>query len=185
MPGQSLYQVALAAKFDMLPAPVQRFHGCSAPTTFHGEAEIDGAETPAGAILARLMGFPRAVSAAPVSLTVIPLAGSGERWIRKFGASTMTSTLSPCRPGVITERMHSLAFDTQLVASPDELTLAITAARAGPIPLPRLLWPHTTARVHDGGDDRYAFDIAIGLPLLGRLVRYRGWLATGEAARAS
>ena len=45
------------------------------------------------------------------------------------------------------------------------------------LPLPRWLLPRSEAREYVE-DDRFHFDVAIDAPLgIGRLVRYRGWLA--------
>ncbi len=43
------------------------------------------------------------------------------------------------------------------------------------LPLPRALWPGIEATESEE-EGRFRFDVQIGLPLVGRLVRYRGWL---------
>ena len=45
------------------------------------------------------------------------------------------------------------------------------------LPLPRALWPaiEATEREEEG---RFRFDVQIWLPLVSRLVRYRGWLTS-------
>lgn len=46
---------------------------------------------------------------------------------------------------------------------------------AGRIPLPLMLAPKSRAREWEA-DGRFWFDVPIALPLLGRIVHYRGWL---------
>ncbi len=55
------------------------------------------------------------------------------------------------------------------------LELAMAGMRFAGIPLPRLCWPHVSA-VETGEAGRFHFDVEIGLPGIGRLVRYRGSL---------
>ena len=43
------------------------------------------------------------------------------------------------------------------------------------LPMPRWLMPHVTAGEH-ADDGRFHFLVDIALPVLGRLVRYEGWL---------
>ena len=46
----------------------------------------------------------------------------------------------------------------------------------GPIPLPLRLAPRSVA-CEWADDGRFRFDVPIALPLIGRLVHYRGWLS--------
>jgi len=48
--------------------------------------------------------------------------------------------------------------------------------RMGPLPLPRFLMPGTVTHEQIDAEGRFAFDVEISAPLVGRLVRYRGWL---------
>lgn len=54
--------------------------------------------------------------------------------------------------------------------------------RIGPLPLPRALLPggHASESVADG---RLRFDVEIRLPLIGRIVHYRGWLLPDDPDR--
>jgi hypothetical protein len=44
--------------------------------------------------------------------------------------------------------------------------------------MPMALAPHTPAREYEE-DGRFHFDVEIGLPLVGPVVHYRGWLVKG------
>lgn len=45
------------------------------------------------------------------------------------------------------------------------------------MPLPRFCWPIIKA-VETGEEGRFRFDVEIGLPVIGRLIRYRGTLTS-------
>ena len=45
------------------------------------------------------------------------------------------------------------------------------------VPLPRAWAPRAVAREGVDALGRFCFDVAINVPIAGRLVRYRGWLA--------
>jgi hypothetical protein len=55
------------------------------------------------------------------------------------------------------------------------MDLVMIGARFLGIRLPRWCWPHVKAFETAAGG-RFRFDVEIGLPAIGRLVRYRGWL---------
>jgi hypothetical protein len=57
------------------------------------------------------------------------------------------------------------------------LRLSVEGARFAGIPLPLLLVPWTRATERIDALGRFNFDVEIGLPGIGRLVRYRGWLS--------
>lgn len=48
--------------------------------------------------------------------------------------------------------------------------------RLGALPLPSALAPRTRAHEEVDEQGRFIFDVEISAPLIGRLVRYRGWL---------
>jgi hypothetical protein len=63
----------------------------------------------------------------------------------------------------------------RLEATADALVFVLQDARWLGVPAPRILWPRLAARefVADGW---YRFDVRIGLPLVGPLIRYAGRL---------
>ena len=76
----------------------------------------------------------------------------------------------------VVEQFGPFAFDLELPLADDgRLSQVIRGARFLGVPLPRFLWPYCVSSEFEQ-DGRYHFDVMIGLPLVGRLVRYRGWL---------
>jgi len=49
--------------------------------------------------------------------------------------------------------------------------------------LPRFAWPRIAARKR-AERARHRFDVEVGLPMLGKLVRYTGWLEVQVAGKA-
>jgi hypothetical protein len=54
--------------------------------------------------------------------------------------------------------------------------MRITGWRLGPLPLPAFLAPRSLATESQTNTGRFAYDVPISAPLLGRLTRYRGEL---------
>ena len=105
-------------------------------------------------------------------------SGGGEIWTRRIGGRVMRSRqfIGVRKPsGWIVERFGVLDFDLEVRVAEQRLALAMRGMRCCGLPLPHALWPaiEATEREENG---RFRFDVQISLPLVGRLVRYRGWL---------
>jgi hypothetical protein len=177
LPQPSLFQRVLAG-FDMMPAAVREAHAPDPARELLGEVDIDGAENPFGHAIAWIIGFPSTGRGLKASVT-IEREGAGEVWVRRFGTATFASHLSEVGPGKLAERFGPITFDLAPSADAQGFKLAIVRARLGELPLPRFLTPQTDAGGNVDGNGRYRFDVAISLPFIGRLVRYRGWLTPG------
>ena len=77
--------------------------------------------------------------------------------------------------GWIVERFGVFDFDLEVQVGDERLELSMRGMRCCGLPLPRALWPAIEATESEE-EGRFRFDVQIGLPLVGRLVRYRGWL---------
>jgi hypothetical protein len=164
-----------------MPAAVRGAHTPDPAVDLEGRVDIDGAESWAGRLIARVFGFPRSATDARASVT-IERDGDGEIWIRRFGDAEFSSRLGAVAGASrLTERFAPFVFDLDARAGAAGFELAIVRAKLFTLPLPRVVAPSTkaAASVDEGG--RYRFDVTITLPLVGRLVRYRGWLAPKPA----
>jgi hypothetical protein len=183
-----LYRRSVDGDYDALPPPIARLHDLSAGAQWRGRAAIDGARGPLAWLAARLFGFPAAAPDVPVTVT-FDVRDGVERWRRAFGRYRFQSQQyagTGAERGLIVERFGIIAFGMRALASPRGIDLHLHSGRLFGVPLPRLLWPRIAAseRVDDSG--RFAFDVSIALPLIGRLVRYHGWLEPADAvSRAS
>jgi hypothetical protein len=130
-----------------------------------------------GRFLSWLFQLPAPAADMPLSVKFASTAG-GEVWTRQIGRRAMRSRqyIGLRKPaGWIVEQFGVFAFDLELPVTGGRLELVMRGMRCCGVPLPRALWPRITAsESEDGG--RFRFDVEIGLPLVGRLVRYRGWL---------
>jgi hypothetical protein len=97
-----------------------------------------------------------------------------ERWTRDFGGRTFASELSTARNGV-TERFGPLRFEFDVPCGAGGLEMRLRRWSACRIPLPLLLAPRIAAREWEE-EGRFRFDVDVSLPLVGRVVRYSGWL---------
>lgn len=170
------FEAALGTEFAHLPEAVRASHRGGPVTRLAGEAAVEGATTLPGRLVRRIFGFPPATAAVPVRVTK-RLSGDGtEVWERDFGGRRFRSGLGVLGPGRVSERFGPFSFELSVTVAGDRLALAVTGWRLGPLPLPSRLAPKSDAAETVDADGRFRFDVPIDLPLLGRVVRYRGWL---------
>lgn len=149
-----------------------------------GRAEIAGASNPVAFLAARIVGIPRAAD--DVDVTVEFEVHDGvEHWQRAFGGKPFVSLQYAGQgrdAGTVVERFGALAFALRNTLNGEGLSQEIAAAYVLGVPLPRFLGPRVHARERLDAQGRFTFDVAIALPLLGRLVAYRGWLTPTSPA---
>ena len=182
-PPACLYARVLGEKFRELPQPIREMHCFVGTMRARGVSAVDGADTLAARAAATVFGFPTAATEVPLTVEM-EASGGRERWVRDFGGRRFATILyASGRPGRVVERFGPLAFELDLrVGSEGVLGMPVAAWRLGPVRLPPIMAPVSLARewVDDAG--RFCFDVELRLPLgLGRLVRYRGWLARESA----
>lgn len=172
-----LFQKALGAGFDDLPAPVRALHTVDGRHVWSGEARVTRGTSRLAGLLCRIIGFPPAADRTPVSVT-IERRGEWEVWRRDFGGRLFETVLGPSGSpgsGLVRERFGPLAFDIQLKQERGALAFPVSRSYFLRMPLPGWLLPVSDTREHaDGG--RFHFDVQISLPGAGMLVHYQGWL---------
>jgi NAD(P)-dependent dehydrogenase (short-subunit alcohol dehydrogenase family) len=168
----SLYARVMGDRFAALPPEVQSIHSVLRDGGASGEAEVTGASNILGAFIARIVGFPPP-GQHPVHVHFREENGR-ETWVRHFSGQAFKSELSQHGPYLV-ERFGPLRFAFSLPSEPQGLQMEMRRWWIGPIPLPLALAPRSVA--HEWAEDgRFWFDVPIALPLIGRLVHYRGWL---------
>jgi hypothetical protein len=155
-------------------------HESAGDKPVEGEAVVTGADNAFGRVVARLMGFPPAGTHS-LRVTMTERDGS-DTWTRDFGGRRFSSRLSQ-RGRHLAESFGPLSFRFDLPGGPEGLAMIMRGWSAFGIPLPLALAPRSEAREWAEGE-RFRFDVPISLPLLGRLVHYRGWLSP-PAARST
>jgi hypothetical protein len=172
----SLYRRALGAAYDGQSRAGQALHDAG-PSHWQGRCAVAGGETAVGRFLAWLFQFPAATDAAAIAVD-FETSGGGEIWTRRIGGRVMRSQqfIGVRKPSSwIVERFGVLDFDLEVSVAEQRLALAMRGMRCCGLPVPRALWPAIEA-CESEEEGRFRFDVQIGLPLVGQLVRYRGWL---------
>ncbi len=170
-----LYRRVLGEGFDRLPEVTRRLHRGRPAVIAEGEAVVAPAENPIARFIAKRFGLPRDEGRVPVRV-VIESRDGREHWTRFFADRPMRSVMSAVPDGLIEERFGPVAIRMRLVPRGDGLDMQRVSGRLWGVPLPGFLLPRITAeeRVDEGG--RHRFEVEIRLPLLGRLIAYRGYL---------
>ncbi|MFJ6024841.1 DUF4166 domain-containing protein [Brevundimonas sp. NPDC092305] len=172
----AIHARAIGEAFDSLPAAIQDLHETPGRSVWRGEATTKGASNALAAIAARIVGFPSTQANCSVEVS-IDADGDRSIWRRRIGGHAFCSVLSRPRPGGrVSERFGPLTMELVLTPRDGWLIYEVTGWRVGPLPLPRALAPRTKTHEEVDGQGRFVFDVEIAAPLIGRLVRYRGWL---------
>lgn len=170
----TLFQQILGAAFFGLAPCVRRLHGLRGQSQFRGIASIERGTHPLARLCARMVGLPSACQAVPTTVVFVA-SPQGETWRRDFGGRQMVSSLA-YRDGLLYERLGAVQFRFWLHVSDGALWWQVAGVRVfGILPLPVALFEgvHCREREHEG---RYEFMVEAGMPWLGRIVRYEGWL---------
>ena len=174
-----LYARGMGAAFERLPPAVRALHLVNGERCAAGVAEVRRGRNPLARLIGRIMGFPPAASAVPLSIWISEEEGV-ETWRRDFGGARFESRLSQDGPLVI-ERFGPLRYALELRAEQDGLSMHFRRWWIGPLRMPLFLAPRgiATEREENG---RFHFDVPIALPLIGPLIHYRGWLTRTKEA---
>lgn len=175
-----LYARAMGdAAWARLPAVVRDAHDVSDRRVSAGQARITSGSNPVAWIVSRVMRFPPATEHTPVRVTMQRNLDGSETWTREFGRHRFRSTLSrrdSDAPGRIRERFGAMSFRLALPADETGLRMPLERGQWLGVPLPRWLTPRSETREYVDDQGRFRFDVDISLPLVGRVVRYEGWL---------
>ena len=173
-PTPPLFQYVLGEKYETLPAALQDGHNVMSYKTMRGNVDITRGKNPLTHLLANIIGFAKSQTLAPISITM-DVRGDHEVWTRTIGTSTFTSILSPGnRPCEIYEKFGPVKFKMLFRIEDNKLHYDIKSAKIFGVPLPAFLRPKSVTHEREE-DGKFIFDVEIILPLLGRLISYKGW----------
>ena len=179
-----LYKRILAGAFNNLPEQVRHFHEIPPGSVLRwtGRAAVTPPSNVIALAVARLMRFPPPAADIPVSVTVAS-SDAGEAWTRTFDGKAFSSTHDEGRgkfAGLVVERFGPLAFGLAPVLSNGRLWYVARRWTMFGIPMPMALRP-CGETFETSVDGLFQFDVDIKLPLIGRIVHYRGWLERGNS----
>jgi Domain of unknown function (DUF4166)/Saccharopine dehydrogenase NADP binding domain len=168
-----LYKLIMSQDYNNLSKTVAKMHWIIGNSGAVGEATVTRGKSVFAQIVCAIMGFP---PEGTTSLHVQFDEHKGrERWTRSFGTSVFSSVLS-LSGGQLVESFGALSFAFGLGSYKKTLRMHPHRWTAFGIRMPRWLGPKTQASEWQDGD-AFCFDVAIDLPLIGRIVRYQGRLA--------
>ncbi len=179
----TLYQQVMGEAGSRLAAPVRQFHAQTRSFQAKGKASVTRGSSWVAWAAGWVIGFPQDGRDIDVAVTV-DIKGQAESWTRNFAGKKFGSRqrLGTGRyEGLLIESFGPLNFAMAVTAVDGRLVLALRRWDFLGLPLPRFAMPVSAASEH-GADGRFNFDVDIGLPLFGRLVRYQGWLVLAQPA---
>ena len=168
-----LYRRLLGERFEHLPARVRELHDVTGTSVWSGRADVERGRSLASRMTATLFGLPPAGRDQALRVT-FKVDGEREIWARSFGNAVFRSVQYE-RGGLLREKVGPSTFVFALETSADGMALKLRGVRFLGVPLPRFLAP-AVFTFESERDGRYHFEVEASLPLLGRIVRYEGWL---------
>ncbi|WP_254063240.1 DUF4166 domain-containing protein [Rhodanobacter sp. L36] len=171
----ALFPSLLGDAWYRLASPVQAMHGDTPRLLARGSADVEGATGFLARWNRRLLGLPEPGPAQPLEVS-IERNGTRETWTRRFADGQMQSVLDLVkgRP-LLCERLGPAALHFELRFDAGAIDWRLYSVRLLGVPIPRGLLGSVVSRSGES-NGRYAFHIDVRLPLLGRLIAYRGWL---------
>ena len=182
---ESLYRRLLGPAYTELPMPIQEMHEVRDSLTAHGYATVERGSGLVAKVLSSVFGFPPAGNDVPLTVT-FTVTEQREEWNRSFAGRRFYSTQEVGkggRAGLLVERFGVFSFAMTVLERDRMLRLCIADGRFLGVPLPAFLLPRIEVFEHDA-DDRFNFHVDLGMPLVGRLVLYTGWLVPEGVRRA-
>ncbi|MGN7840160.1 DUF4166 domain-containing protein [Stenotrophomonas sp. 22385] len=167
----------LGSAFDALPAQVQALHDTSGPHRWSGRAQVRRGTGLLSRLVAAVIGFPKAHTDVPVTVTFTPDRGI-ERWTRDFGGRRFTSWQrrgAGRNDALLVERFGLIEVALALVVADDRLMLVPRRWSCLGVPLPNALLPRGTT-FETEVDGRFVFNVEIAALGVGLIVAYRGSL---------
>ncbi len=172
----TLFQSALADRWQQLPKALQTLDSSQDKATFSGVAQISRGGSVLSELIAWAVGFPPAGKAVPVMVTKA-CREAGEVWERNFQGRVFHSTCLPSPQRYhVRERLGVFTFELALNVTDDGISLPIRRGWCLGLPIPSTLLSKSESRefVHE---NKFHFDIVVLAPFgLGLIVRYQGWL---------
>jgi hypothetical protein len=172
-----LYRRLLGNAWIDLPEPVRTMHDFAAARVVEGRATVQRGTNFLSRLVGVLFGFPSAGCDVPVRVTFASKGGR-ELWTREFAGRPFSSLQEEGRgrfERLLCESFGPFAFGLALVVDRKKLKLIPRRWSAFGIPMPRA-WVPSGEAYETADDGRFNFHVEISLPLVGLIVRYRGWL---------
>jgi hypothetical protein len=172
-----LYHWLLGDAAIRLPPIIYRMHATTPRVVAVGTGTVTRGTNFLSRLLAKVHRLPAAGVDRPLTVT-FETAKNGERISRSYPDATLTTHQSaggPVGSLLLAERFGPFALSIRLSADEQGIDFALIGVRWHGVRLPRSAWPRLQASERADGET-YRFHVRIDLPLLGRLIEYRGAL---------
>jgi hypothetical protein len=156
--------------FVKLPDLVQKAH--RGTIKLFGTAKVERG-VGLGGLIAAIMGLPK--SNPKADLTVMAWHFPDQIvWSRTFDGKVFESTFKK-DDDLLVEQMGPLSLYLQPMCEGGRLVYRLIGTQIGPITVPRILAPSMNAWESEK-DGKYQFEVSVGLPVFGQVIRYSGTL---------
>lgn len=174
----SLYGQILGERFAHLPQPLAVLHSQQAVKVFRGEVRVDGGVNFFARLLADSFGFPRPGRRQTFELRITTQPDGSEIWQRCVGDGQWCTRQS-CYRGKLLEQFGALKATMSVPSDGSGLSFQVERLTLFGVPFPASLSPKiSSVETVVGVPGRLAIDVDIVAPMIGRLVHYRGWMAS-------
>ncbi|MDZ5454007.1 DUF4166 domain-containing protein [Labrys sedimenti] len=175
--SQPLYPGILGSAYASLPPAIHALHRHETSHAASGRASVERGKGLLSRLVGALVGFPEAGADVPVRVS-FEIENKREVWTREFAGRRFRSVQTAGRGRnacLVDERFGPFSFGLALLAEDGRLKLVIRNWRFLGLRLPRFLAPSGDS-FESAEDGRFNFHVEIAHPLLGLIVRYKGWL---------
>lgn len=169
---EALYARVLGDVFLSLSPRLQAVHTRTGVQRYRGEVEVvRGTHW-----LARLCSWATRLPPAGMGSVEVEIEATDgqEKWTRYIAGHAMPSRLWE-QDGLLCEQLGPVRFGFRLTVEQGAIIWRVARINILGLALPARWFGDVVARESETGE-RYRFDVSAALPIIGRLVRYRGWL---------
>jgi hypothetical protein len=177
----AIFKAILGNAWTALPKPIQEMHDTSGDARMVGLASVERGRGIPARLIASLFRFPLEGAQIPVEVLITKTPGH-ETWLRTFGGRSFSSVLSAGTARadkLLTERFGPFSFQIALVVEDEKLKYIVRDWKFCGVLLPRS-WAPRGDTYESSKDGLFGFDIEIGHPLAGLIVKYSGNLAIAK-----
>ena len=167
-----LFRRVLGDEFEILFPSVSLIHAAAGRRRYHGQVDVVRGANPVSRLFACATRLPPA-GRSEIEVE-IDASGETERWTRHIGGHAMPSRLWD-RDGLLYEQLGIARFGFRLAVEEGGIVWRVARVHVLGVRLPARWFAKVQARESEL-DGRYRFDVVAALPVVGLLVRYRGWL---------
>jgi hypothetical protein len=178
----SVFQRILADSFVDLPVLLQRVHDARPSKHLRGHCAVERGTHWLVRWLAPIASLPPTSDDTALSVSIDVDIGNvnipGEIWTRDFNGHRMQSRLWK-QGAFLAERLGPVTLLFALRVEQQRIEWRVGGAKYWRVPLPAS-WFSGACATEQIVDAHYSFDVRATLPVLGLLIRYRGWLVESK-----